>query len=370
MIHIENGGRHSFWTDELPAGISVMRPFDRTVFAVWLLSLVASIAALYYLVSAKDFDTYVAIQTLAAPFIVASILYFIQRKSIIPIVIVAVLVAALWLLSVDSSTILFLAEIFLGSIGVALIVSIIQRLIFYRILHTVRYLNVKRKLGLMDRATAFLFNVPPDLDTRNMEVDFAQVGKRFPWKDMFSSVLLSMAVGLFVWIYFSMQPALSALDLTKASLSVYTVMLYIPIIILPFSVFKSMNARIGTNYRDFKLYNGVVATIQRMAVPVLAVFLYVFYKIGNGDDVMIVLKFIALSAGTIFLVTLLTSVVYFYLMEAHVVSDIGSRWTIFMPVPLLTSLGGDKNAEEEMEYPATPVRDESDLGDLEIKSKD
>ncbi|WP_400255873.1 oxidoreductase [Methanomethylophilus alvi] len=365
MMHIEDGGRHSFWADTLPAGISVMRSFDRTVLIVWLLSLIASVAALGYMMSATDIDTYVAIQVLAAPFILVGFLYMVYRKFLIPMVAVIVLVVALWLLDVDSSTILFLAEIIFGAVGVACVVGVFQRLIFYKTLHIIRYINVKEKLGFVDRAVAFLFNVPPDLDTRNMEVDFNQVGKKFPWKDMFSTVMLSMAVGLFVWIYFSMNPALSDLDLTKASLSVFTVILYVPVIILPFSVFKSMNARIGTNYRDFKLYNGVVATIQRMAVPVVAVFLYLFYKIGNAEDVMVVMKFIALSAGTIFLVTLLTSLLYFYMMEASIVSDIGKKWNLFMPVPLLMSLK-DEDPEDGLYYPATPERDESDLGDIEI----
>ena len=365
MMHIEDGGRHSFWADTLPAGTSVMRSFDRTVLIVWLLSLIASVAALGYMMSATDIDTYVAIQVLAAPFILVGFLYMVYRKFLIPMVAVIVLVAALWLLDVDSSTILFLAEIIFGAVGVACVVGVFQRLIFYKTLHIIRYINVKEKLGFVDRAVAFLFNVPPDLDTRNMEVDFNQVGKKFPWKDMFSTVMLSMAVGLFVWIYFSMNPALSDLDLTKASLSVFTVILYVPVIILPFSVFKSMNARIGTNYRDFKLYNGVVATIQRMAVPVVAVFLYLFYKIGNAEDVMVVMKFIALSAGTIFLVTLLTSLLYFYMMEASIVSDIGKKWNLFMPVPLLMSLK-DEDPEDGSYYPATPERDESDLGDIEI----
>ncbi len=369
MMHIVDGGRHSFWADTLPAGISVMRSFDRTVLIVWVLALIGTAAVMTYLVQATDIGLYEALQCLAAPFILVGVLYLFYRKFFIPMVAVGILVAALLYLRVEQSTVIFLAVIIFGAIGVATVVSVLQRLIFYKSLHIIRYLNVKEKLNFIDRTVAFLFNVPPDLDTRNMEVDFNQVGRKFPWKDMFSSVLLSMSVGLFVWIYFSMNPALSDLDLTKASLSVFTVILYVPVIILPFSIFKSMNARIGTNYRDFKLYNGVVATIQRMAVPVMAVFLYLFYKIGNGDDLMVVLKFIALSAGTIFLVTFITSLIYFYMMEAYIVSDIGKKWNMFMPVPLLVSLK-EESPEDVSYYPSTPERDESDLGDIEISVRD
>lgn len=366
MMHIEEGSKRSFWADILPPGISLMRSFDKTVLIVWLLALIASFAGVFYSVNYQDMETYMAVRYISIPFMVVGGLYMIYKKNPLPAIIIVAIVAVLYFAKVDSSYSYFIAGIVLGSIGVACVACALQRIIFYRTMQRVRYLNVKEKLSIGDRLVAFMFNVPPDLDTRNLEIDPPVLTKKFPWKDMGSTIMLSLVIGLFFWIYVSMNPAfMNAPDFSDVPLFFFTVILYIPVIVLPFSVFRSVNARIGTNYRDFKLYNGAVATIQRMAVPIAAAFLYVLLALNDNDPAQ-VLKFIALSLVTIFVVVALTSMVYYYTMEASIVSDIGSRWKIFMPVPLLVSLK-EEDPEKTSEVPGTPVRDESDLGDLEIR---
>ena len=363
MMHIEKGEKHSFWADSLPAGLSVVRTIDRAAIVIWLLALAVCLAYMFWRIE-NGTAAYEAVTYLALPFAAVGFIHFIYRKNIIGTIMIAAVTAAMVILKVEFIYIYVFLYIVFGATGVACIVDAIQRTIFYKVVYHVRYANVKDKLGVWDKLTVFIFSIPPDLDTRNISIDLKRAGNKFPWGDLWNSVGLSLMVGMFFWIYISMNPMFMVVDFnTSVPLFVFTVMLYVPIVILPFSIFRSLNAKIGTNYRDFKLYNGAVATIQRMAVPVLAALLYVLLALGSNDMVK-VLSFIALSAVMIFVVVLVTSAIYYYWMEASIVSDIGKKWKIFMPVPLLVSLRDEAGSRPV--FPGTPTRDESDIGGFRL----
>ena len=173
---------------------------------------------------------------------------------------------------------------------------------------------------------------------------------------IFLSMIPVFIVGMFFWIYLSMNPTFFDVEYTaNIPIFIFGITLYVPILILPFSVFKSLDVRIGTNYRDFKLYNGVTATVYRMAVPVFAALILVMRE---------VLLYIGFSAVIILFVVFLTSIIYYYAMEATTSADIAKKWKIFIPVPLLLSL--HEEASEKKVYPGTPVRDENDMSDINL----
>ena len=68
-------------------------------------------------------------------------------------------------------SVLFILFLLVGSEGVAQMVEIIQRQTFYSILRSVERVNVKDKMTILDKVIVFFFNVPVDLDTRNLVID-------------------------------------------------------------------------------------------------------------------------------------------------------------------------------------------------------
>lgn len=366
MMHLEHGGNGSFWADGLPTGVSVTRRFDWYELACLLVSFVICAGYVGYRVWNGD-PVYGVIQWMALPFAVCGGLYFCHRRLWLPPVGLAVAAAVMWLAAVPGYLIFVLAYVVVGAFGVAAVVDALQRRIFYRTLQRVRYVNVKQHLSLSDRLTVFLYNIPPDLDTRNLAVDLSRGRRRFPWRTMSESILLSLALGMFFWIYVSMNPSFIMVDYrSSVPLFVFTLMLYIPVLTLPFSVFQSLDARIVTSYRDFRLYSGAVATIQRMAIPVVAALMYVLLAM-NQSDPTVVAWYIGLSAAMILLTVGITCVIYFYAMESATVADIGTKWELFMPVPLFSGLGEQERPAEEL--PGTPVRDEGAFDRLALNQK-
>ena len=354
MTRIVKGRKVKYWEDSLPSSVTELSSFDRTVLILWALSLLASLAALSYFIYASTFDKYVSVQVLAAPFILVGVYYMLDnflrgnKAYLLFLVMVGIIVGVLIAIDVHSygSVALFIAEIAVGSVGVAVVVASIQKLIFFRTLHSVRYMNIKAKRSLGDRVVSFMFNVPPDIDTRRIELTFSKSFK-FPWKDMFTTAMLSMAVGLFVWIYFSMNPVASDDSITDASLSVFTVILYVPIITMTFSIYKTVDARVESDFEQYRLYNGV------------------YYKIDNTDDYSSVLQFIIISAVVIFFVVMLTSAIYYRTLSDGVVADIEQKNKIFIPVSLFANLKNESRKDKKT-VPGTPERDESDISKLDI----
>ncbi len=362
MMHLEEGEKHNFWADGLPAGISVVRQFDKIVLGVWALSLAVYVACVYLL--SGTYDTYFLLSFVAVPFDVVGLLYIITRRNIAALVITLVLSIAGFILTHSLMYIVIVAYVFVGALGVACVVDAIQRAVFYRVVYHVRYVNVKERLSLMDRLTAFVFNIPPDLDTRNITIQPRKLGNKFPWKDLGGTIVFSLIVGMIFWIYLSLNPSFMQTSNVSSDVPtfIFGVMLYIPVIVMPFTVFKSLNVKIGTNYRDFHLFSGALATIQRMAVPVFAALIYVLMAMNNADPVQ-VLMYIAFSVVIILFVVILTSILYYYAMEATTASDISKKWKMFIPVPLMMTLHNDDEGEKTF-YPATPERDESDMSEI------
>lgn len=365
MMHIEEGEKHNFWADSLPAGLSVTRQFDKLVMILWILSLIGYGAA-FVLLSRMDIDPYVLLSFIGVPFDLIGLIYIINRKNFASLIIAIILAAAGYFLTHSWMYVVAVVYVFIGALGVACIVDAIQRMIFYSVVSHIRYVNVKDKLSIKDRAIAFLFNVPPDLDTRNITIEPRKLGNKFPWKDLGGTIMLSLTIGMFFWIYLSLNPTFMRTGNFSSEVPtfIFGVMLYVPVLVLPFSVFKSLDVKICTNYRDFRLFSGALATIQRMAIPVFAALLYVLMAM-NEQDPMQVLMFIAFSIVIIFFVVIITSLIYYYGMEATTSSDISKKWKIFIPVPLMMTLHNEEHVEKT-EYPGTPERDEEDMSEISL----
>jgi hypothetical protein len=169
-------------------------------------------------------------------------------------------------------------------------------------------------------------------------------------------------VGMFIWIYISMNPAFMDLSIgTSVPLLMFTPILYIPVLVMPWSIFRSLNVRIETNYRDFKVYNGIRATLQRMAVPIVAALFFVLVAI-NTSDIGAVAFYIFLSAAMIVIILTLASILYYWIFEAIIINDIVSKWKMFRPVPVFVGLETDEKKQSQDDLPGTPKRDKTDFG--------
>ena len=91
MMHLEEGEKHSFWAESLPAGLSVVRQFDKIVLAVWLLCMAGYCVAVALLNERTIMGHLITAQGLLAcialPFVAVGLLYIIDRRNIASLII-------------------------------------------------------------------------------------------------------------------------------------------------------------------------------------------------------------------------------------------------------------------------------------------
>jgi len=363
-LHIEKGRNRDFWADQLPEGIALVRGFDKLIMIAFAVSfLIALVYVLYEVWGGSGIEDLMPL--LAIPFFVCGVVFYIKSKYWI-LLVIAVAAVVLWFFSIPLTLIFLFLFLVIGVSGVVALVDAFQRTIFYRVLRRIEYINVKSKLSFKDKLTAFLFNIPEDLDTRNITMDYELSRTKIPWREVGNSISLGMMVGMFIWIYISMNPNFMNLSIeTSIPLLMFTLILYIPILVLPWSIFRSLNVRIETGYRDFKVYNGIRATLQRMAVPVVAALFFVLVAI-NTSDIKAVAFYIFLSAAMIVVILTAVSILYYWVFEAVIINDIVSKWKMFRPVPVFVGLETAEKKGSGDDLPGTPKRDKTDFGKLTL----
>lgn len=336
--------------EPLDPELSLIRQKD--VIAGWLtLALaIASFVTLAAMVFVFDMSVYESIPVIAIPFFVTgSVSYIIGHRFVEALAIVGISVV---FYLIDPALVIPLLYILVCAGGVAITVEIIQRLLFYRILRSVEQVNSKRRLNLFDKVVVFLFNIPCDLDTRNLLMDHQLRRSGLPWKDMFYTMMLALCLCVFLWIYMFLNPAF-AVDTPGALIHTFTIILYVQVLVMPWGIFGSLNVRVGTEFRDFRLYSGLLETTKRMFLPAMLALLFLAVAFSSGSYT---LYYVAMSIVMIVVTCVFASAVYYTRNEASVVNDITSRWRAFHPVDMYSGFG-EETASSRDAVPGTPTRD-------------
>ena len=343
--------------------IDITATDDKITVLILLIAIIGSAIAAALCIEFLELPTLDLSLFATMPLVVLGAFHLIRSKYRFYLIFVAVAVGVMFYFGVNYIIIMTVAMISVGIAGVVQLVAVLQRFLFYRVVSSIEYLNVRDKLSLWDKAVAFLFNISGDLDTRNLEIDENVKRASLPWNEIWSSMKVSFLIGVFIWIYISMNPSWMEFEsLNNVPAYLFAVMMYIPIIVLPFSIFMSLNVRIETRYRDFLVYDGIKGTVMRMAMPVFAAFMYIVVAM-NKNGFTEVLGFIAISVVFNFFICMIACIIYYKGFESDIVDSVLSKWREFRPVQLMMSVKDpDKVMKEEV--PDTPRRDYSDFGEL------
>lgn len=340
--------------------IRILSPLDRLFLLIFVISFAISIVLIQLLQMTENFGFISAI-FISVPLAVVGLSFCVYNKKNYIFIILLFILLISFFLRIDIHRAAVMELTVTSVIGVMVLVSIFQKAIFYPILSSIEYLNIKTRLTLFDRLVSFLFSISGDLDSRNIEINYNLSRASIPWGEVWSTIKISFMAGLFIWIYVSMNPSWMAFD-SFANVPVYlfTIMLYIPLIVMPFSIFMSMNVRISTRYKDFKIYDGVKATLFKMVVPIFAAFIYVFLAV-NKNGIGEVLYFIVLSILFNLVINIMACLAFYKWFEGPVVNEVRSKWDTFRPVSMMMVVE-DENPVVKEDVPDTPRRDLSDLG--------
>ena len=380
-LNLKLGMKGGVWQNDSMKELDLLGQYDRLILLVFTIAFLACITGMIVMVS-MGIAILKSAMLLTAPFFLLGLMWYNHTKKWSTLIIILVISVALYLYLHYSNGFYFSSQfylegdflflfaidfIFVGSVGVASFVSALQRLIFYRVITIIQGMNIKDKMNRREKLVAFFFNVPNDIDTRDLTMDYNLKRASVPWHEIWETMTLSLMIGMFLWIYISLSPNFGT-DAFAQGMPVYifAIVLYIPVIVMPWSIFNALHVRVKTKYRDFSLYEGIKGTIKRMVLPMFAALMYVLIAIQE-NDIKAVLMFIGISIIMIIVVIVFTSGIYYAYFENKLVDDIVSKWKIFRPVDLLMTVGDE--AEKKKDLPGTPKRDMNDYGELTFDSE-
>lgn len=349
-----DSGKKKIKVDNSPK-IDLLSKRDKITLLLFICLFVGSLVALWYLIAYQDLTIYSALPTMAIPFFVIGVIFYIIRRRFIAVIAVAAISLVAYLLLPVS--VLFIVYLLVCTEGVAQMVEIIQRGTFYSIMASIERVNVKDALSLKDKFIVFLFNIPVDIDTRNLKIDKNIIVDKIPWKDMLFSMMLALLFCMFLWIYLFLNPSFD-IGLQGVPIYTFTIVLYLSMIVMPWSIFSTLNARIDTEYRAFKIYSGFLGTFARMFLPIFAALIFLIIAVSSGPDNF---YYVAMSLVMIVVMITFTSIMYYTSNEVVVVNDIVDKWGVFHPSSIYSgySEAGKKSTLDDG-VPGTPRRDPSE----------
>ena len=376
-LKLNLGKKGGVWQHDSMKELDLLSQYDRLVLLVFFLSFVLCVTGMLVLVSFLDVDILNSAMLLTVPFFLQGLMWYKHTRKWATLIFILIISVALYLylhynngfyfssqfyMETDFLFLFAIDFIFVGSVGVVAFVSALQRLIFYRVITKIQGMNIKDKMSFSEKVIAFFFNVPNDIDTRDLTMDYNLKRASIPWGEIRETMTLSLMIGMFLWIYISMSPKFATIStFTNVPVYIFAIVLYIPVLVMPWSIFNALHVRVKTKYRDFELYEGIKGTIKRMVLPIFAALIYVLTAMRD-NGLLAVLSFIGTSIVMIILVTAFTSAIYYFYFENKLVDDIVAKWKVFRPVELLMTVGDE--VEKKRDFPGTPKRDMTDFGEL------
>jgi hypothetical protein len=182
-----------------------------------------------------------------------------------------------------------------------------------------------------DRESKFIMwfmVIPGALDTDTMLVDEKGRETEFPWSRFRSAVLWQIAFGIIIAIYVSLNPwLLRAFSINELFRFMSTAFVVIPFVVIPWFIFRRLNARFKGVSRDFLLYAAFKDRMTRLIIAggTLLIFLRMAYESFDLDDLLVALtSYIFIMVLCIIAFTF----VYFNFFENKLTEECLARWVV------------------------------------------
>lgn len=222
-----------------------------------------------------------------------------------------------------AALITLLSGLMLAFGGIAVMVAIARRLTPWILIQIVEA-DPARKPTVKDRAIRWLFNIPEVLDTRTLKISPLKTDRRLRWSDVRLAIQWELFFGAILAIYISFNPFISDRS-TSALLGIFGILIsgsvLIPLLILPWQVFRRLDACIEGPRRSFTLYTGVRSRLLQSYLAIGTLVILVRLAISTIDVEAYLLWFAAFLAALLW-ISLTFTFVYFNYFEEQLVEDI------------------------------------------------
>ncbi len=193
-----------------------------------------------------------------------------------------------------------------------------------RLLHKLE--GITRREDKEAKALMWFMLIPGALDTDVMLVDEPGRESVFPWDRFRTAVLWQIAFGIIIAIYVSLNPwLLRAFSVNELFRFMSTAFVVIPFIVIPWFIFRRLDARIKGVSRDFLLYASFKDRMIRLIIA--GGTLLIFLRIAlETYEIMDILYAITSYIFIMVLCIIAFTFVYFNFFENMLAKECYVRW--------------------------------------------
>ncbi len=327
-----------------------MREADGWKLLAAIVSFAASVVLAFALPSFTGVDHRDSFAVLCLPFIVLGIWDLVEGRKWIPLAVLIVPFPVFGLLGAWETGVVFVM-LFLCSVGLASFIGLAHRLTIPAILDSAEHCNSVPVPDRYQRIVRFMFGIPPDLDSRNLIIEKRIRRDGVPWKLMIDTLVPAFVLLMFLWMFISAEDGSHPVSLLLPSLAV---VLYIAALTAPWAIIGAVDVRAETSGSEFRLFDGFIGTMKRMAIPAVAGLAVVL--VATSPALVILIPIVA-TAVFCTLVTMFALALYGYRKETEFVDDLASSWTASHPVDFYSGYDGrDRRHPLDDGIPGTPMR--------------
>jgi len=210
--------------------------------------------------------------------------------------------------------------------GIVGVVCALERRLTAWVLRRLVEFEGKESPPIVDRALIWLFDIPGVLDTRTLTISPTEPRRSIGWSDMKAPVAWQLFFGAVLAFYISFNPFLS--DRSPAALvGIFSILssaaVLIPMVILPWFVFRKLGAKIKGQAKEFSLFNGIRARVMQSYLAIGTIVVLVRVSISRIAIDTFLMGF-ASFALLLLVVSVLSTFVYLSYFENDLVEDIAS----------------------------------------------
>jgi len=339
--------RASVQDEPLPA---MLEPREWKVFLIFAASIIICLALAVIVPFVSDYTWYQSFNLMLLPLMGMGVYgYVIHSRWILLVIASAATVTAIVLLpwgTVETILVTF------GFEGAAVAADMIQRLVFYRILRTIEFVNGRNRNSPLELLALYLFDIPKGLDTRRIDMEDGIRRKGIPVREIANRILLALFFCMFIWMFMFADKNYS--EFTSGSVdAVFIAMGYIAVAVLSMSAFETLDVRIETDHGGFRIYDGLIGTMSRIIIPLILATVLLAIVLWKDPFVLVS---IAMSIVVMLAMVVIASELYYGYLENSTVKAIQRARREFMPSGICSSLGGDVPSLADAP-PGTPRRD-------------
>lgn len=134
----------------------------------------------------------------------------------------------------------------------------------------------------------WLYDIPDVLDTGSLSITDCAPRRVFPWRAFRTALVWEVVFSAILAVYISLNPFfLGGADSTQQFTTLFSISsslsFFIPILILPWFLYRRLSARIKGPVKDFKLYNGLKSRMTQILATVGTLIVFVRFSLVSVD---------------------------------------------------------------------------------------